>query len=125
MYGTLRPASRHRQARRLLREARRIGPARLPHARLFRVRHFPGLVANGGRRQGVAGDLLLLRRPERTLAWLDAYEGCAPDSPTPHPYARVVAPVRHRERTVVAIGYVWPAPTTGLRLIPSGNWLRR
>lgn len=116
MYGTLRPRTGHRQARRLLREARRIGPARLPGARLFRVRHYPGLVVGGGTRRGVAGDLLLLRRPVPTLAWLDAYEGC------PQPYRRKTLTVRRSARRVAAIAYVWAAPTAGLRPIPSGDW---
>ena len=38
--------------------------------------------------------MVRLSQPERSLTWLDAYEGCGESDTEPHAYQRVLAPVR-------------------------------
>ncbi len=56
----------------------------------------------------VEGDLFHMRDPAALLALLDVYEGCAPDSPAPHDYLRVVMSVettRGARRAWLYIGH--------------------
>ncbi len=119
VYGTLRCGSRHPNATRLAREATWLGRA-VVRGRLWRVAHYPGLVAPGS--GIVRGDLFRLH-DEASLSWLDAYEMCGPDDPRPHCYARAAIGVRWRGRTATAATYLWVAPTRGLRAVRGGDWL--
>jgi gamma-glutamylcyclotransferase (GGCT)/AIG2-like uncharacterized protein YtfP len=80
VYGTLKSGFRNRYARRLRREARLLGPARMP-GRLYRICWYPGMRPPRDPEDFVNGELYKLRQPLKTLAVLDAYEG-------PHHYRR-------------------------------------
>lgn len=120
VYGTLRSGAETPEAMAVLlrRAAARAGPARI-RARLFDAGGFPAAVPAEG--SEVVGELLRLRRPARTLAVLDRYEGCGGEDPL---FRRATAAVRPEEgdrRT--AWVYFWDRPVEGLRQIPSGDWL--
>jgi len=78
---------------------------------------------------GAAGDVVhgeVWRLPEYlpdVIQALDEYEGCAPHSPAPHPYARRRVRVRMPDgRRVTAWMYQWVKPVDGLIPIADGRW---
>ena len=85
----------------------------------------PGVVLSGGRHDVIQGELwrIPLELPD-ILEALDRYEGCAAQSPKPHPYGR------HRIRArcigvgrVTAWIYLWAGSTDDLVRIRDGRWL--
>lgn len=120
VYGTLRSGADAPEPVAVLldRAAERAGPARI-RGRLFDAGGFPAAVPGG---EGeVRGELLRLRRPGRTLAALDRYEGSVGEDPL---FRREAVPVRREEagRTTAWV-YAWARPVEGLTEIPSGDWL--
>ena len=107
----------------LLAFGRCVGHASIRGA-MFDAGACPGVVLGGGRRDVVQGELWRIPPdlPDIVDA-LDRYEGCAAQSPPPHPYAR------HRIRVRCAGGgrvtawiYLWAKSTDGLVRITDGRW---
>lgn len=73
VYGTLRDFFDIPMARRLRREARGLGVARVA-GRLYDLGHYPGIKRSRRRDEWVIGDLYRLRNAPRTLRALDRYE---------------------------------------------------
>jgi gamma-glutamylcyclotransferase (GGCT)/AIG2-like uncharacterized protein YtfP len=73
VYGTLKSSFRNRYARRLRREAKLLGLARMP-GRLYRIRWYPGMRPPRDPNDLVTGQLYKLRQPSKTLAILDEWE---------------------------------------------------
>jgi len=73
VYGTLRAFFDIPMARRLRREGRRLGIARVA-GRLYDLGHYPGLSRPRRRDDWVTGELYRLSRPRLTLRVLDRYE---------------------------------------------------
>jgi hypothetical protein len=111
--------------------------------RLFDLGLYPGAVPDPTGNWQVTGELYRLRRPESVLEALDQYEGCAPHSPQPHEYRRVLQPVQlanlpegramcPEDRTRQAWVYILNAPLDflldtlrgGARQIESGDYLQ-
>ncbi len=93
-------------------------------AAMFDAGACPGVVLIGGRRDVVEGEVWRIP-PDLPdiLHALDRYEGCAAQSPKPHPYRR------HRIRVRCAGGgrvtawiYLWAKSTDGLVRILDGRW---
>jgi len=133
VYGTLRAGSEHAMHRRLATEATLICPGRLP-GMLYRVSWYPAWVEPGSTETGekvdeatsqrVIGDIFLLH-DQATLAWLDAFEGCAPADPQPHEYERVARDVRGSDGNIYHCWvYRYQQDVTGLSVIRSGDFLR-
>lgn len=87
VYGTLRAGSEHAMGRLLARQARLVGPARAP-GRLYDLGPYPGMTEPRAPGQWVHGELYELLDVEATLAALDRYEGCSPDSEPPYLFSR-------------------------------------
>lgn len=122
VYGTLMQAGGHPMAQRLASQSTVIGPGTVP-GRLYDLGRYPGAVLDdaGGRR--VHGVALRLHHPERTLAWLDAYEGAGERHPEPHAYARVVIAVQlTRGRQIDAWIYDYRGPVTFARRLADGRY---
>src|SRR5437899_120987 len=76
VYGTLMRGFDHPMARLLSRSADFIGEARC-QGRLYRIKHYPGLVLSGDPDDVVFGELYRLRAPKESLREFDRYEGAA------------------------------------------------
>ena len=115
VYGTLKSNFRNRYARRVRREARLLGPARMP-GRLYRVRWYPGMRPARRRDDVVQGEVFRLHKPEPMLAALDEYEG-------KHIYARemrmATLATGRRLRCWV---YMYRIPLAERRRVAAGVW---
>lgn len=123
VYGTLRRDAPDGASRLLRRGAIFDGPARAT-GRLFALGGHPGLVPSPDARAHVRGELWVLDDPADTLARLDAYEGCGPNDPRPHAFARIETRVARGNGTPErAWVYAYVGSTTGRREIRGGDWV--
>ncbi len=122
LLGTARGAYGRAERRRLTLEGERLGPATVP-GRLLDLGRYPGLIAEGESGDVVHGEVVRLRTPGPTLAWLDAYEGLTAGGGEADEYVR--------ERLVASLGggggiavwtYRYRGPTGGLPLLRGGRW---
>lgn len=122
VYGSLMRNTGHPMAHRLAGESRSLGGAAVT-GRLYSLGRYPGAVPSPNPRDAVHGELLALRRPEKTFCWLDDYEGCGESDPEPHAYRRVIVPVRliagSRLRAWI---YYYRGPLDLAKRIPSGRF---
>lgn len=127
VYGTLKSSFSNPSALALRRAAALVGPASLG-GRMFLVSgprgslRYPAAVPPAGATGVVRGELYEIHNP-RVLQRLDAYEGCAPESPKPHEYRRAVVQVTTDDGSVVdAIVYWYARDWRGLTPILSGEF---
>ena len=124
VYGTLMRGFDHPMATLLSRSADFIGEARC-RGRLYRVKHYPGLVLSDDAGEVVFGELYRLRQPEELLREFDMYEACGEGFAEPTEYVRqMLAGDACRRRRRARPG---PISTTGrsthLPRIASGRFL--
>ncbi len=121
VYGTLMRSSHHALARALKQHASYEGPARY-NGRLYRVTHYPGVIASSAPEDWVFGDVYTLRDSD-LLKDLDRYEGCGPDDPPPTQYLRLLQPVTLSSGpSVEAWIYIYNRPIDRLKRIVSGRF---
>ena len=94
--------------------------------RLYRVRHYPGLVLSADSSDIVFGELYRLRAPDLLLREFDMYEACGEGFKPPTEYIRQTLPVTladggGRE----AWTYVYNWPVAHLPRIVSGRFLEK
>ena len=128
-YGTLMTAATGAlgaaQRARLNREAVSLGPA-TTEGRLFDLGRYPGLVLPGAPGTVVHGEVFALTDRERSLRWLDAYEGIIPGTPGAGEYVRQQRPVDLADgRRLTAFVYVYQRDISQARWLPDGRWLNR
>lgn len=122
VYGTLLSTAGHPKGARLQREASLIGAASIP-GRLYRIKHYPGLVEGADPNELVHGEVHALNNPVSALTWLDAYEGIVPGAHDRNEYERVERPVRLASGEQVTVWvYLYRKSVAGFRLIPDGRW---
>jgi gamma-glutamylcyclotransferase (GGCT)/AIG2-like uncharacterized protein YtfP len=122
-YGTLMSTEHTEAAKRLQREAEKIGAASTT-GRLFDQGQWPGLILSSQRDELVYGELWRLRSP-LSLQWLDIYEGIKPGVAFPE-YARKLIWVYPADSPArQAWGYVYQWPVRESDVIPSGRWQDR
>ena len=92
VYGTLRRGSGSAAHDWLVRRAELLGQA-LCQGRLYRIAHYPGLVASEDPSDRVFGEVYRLHDPETALIELDRYEECGPGFPEPAEYERALMEV--------------------------------
>ncbi|HET7157084.1 MAG TPA: gamma-glutamylcyclotransferase family protein [Hyphomicrobiaceae bacterium] len=123
VYGTLLSTAGHPNGVRLQREARLIGEASIP-GRLYRIKHYPGLVEGSDPHPRVHGEAYALSDPANALKWLDAYEGITLGREGQSEYERVERSVRLASgEPVTAWVYLYRKDVAPHRLIPDGRWL--
>lgn len=121
VYGTLMRSSQHPMARKLQAGAAYLGGARY-NGRLYRVTHYPAVIASAAPGEWVFGDVYTLRDRD-LLAELDRYEGCGPDDPEPTQYLRLVQTVTlDSGAQMEAWVYVYNLPVDELEWIRSGRF---
>jgi len=123
VYGTLMRGFDHPMAQLLARAADFQGNATC-RGRLYRIKHYPGLVLSDDPADIVHGELYRLRERDALLAEFDMYEACGAGFPEPTEYLRQMLAVTQEDGTTSdAWTYVYNWPVTGLSQIPSGKFL--
>ena len=122
VYGTLLSTAGHPNGPRLQREARLVGEASIA-GRLYRIKHYPGLVEGTDSQERVHGEVYVLNNPVSALKWLDAYEGIVPGALDRNEYERVERPVRLASGEQITVWvYLYCKDVARFRLIPDGRW---
>ncbi len=123
VYGTLMRGFDHPMARLLSRSADFIGAARC-QGRLYRVKHYPGMVLSEDPGEVVFGELYRLRAPKELLGEFDMYEACGEGFAAPTEYIRQMLRVTLDDRSATeAWSYVYNWPVAHLPRITSGRFL--
>ena len=124
VYGTLRRDQAHEMFHLLARAARFVSEARVA-GRLYDLGSYPGMTLTPNGRY-VKGEVYQVNPEQwdRVIRRLDEYEACTESDPEPHEYRRELV---HAElslgQEVLAWAYVLNHPATGMREIPSGDYL--
>lgn len=129
-YGTLMSAATGAMGRaerdRLAREAAPTIRMATTPGRLYDLGRYPGLVLSVGQVEIVHGEVFELIDPDRSFAWLDAYEGIVPGDHPHKEYARTLRPVTlEGGEQVEAWVYVYRQPVRPEALIAGGRWPER
>jgi gamma-glutamylcyclotransferase (GGCT)/AIG2-like uncharacterized protein YtfP len=123
VYGTLMRGFDHPMAKLLSRSAALIGEARC-RGRLYRVKHYPGLVLSDDANDVVFGELYRLYAPGELLREFDIYEACGEGFAAPTEYVRQVLPVTVADgQAEEAWTYLYNWPVAHLPRIISGRFL--
>jgi len=123
VYGTLMRGYSHPMARLLAANADFLGEASC-RGRLYKVKHYPGLVLSDEASGVVFGELYRLRAAEALLREFDIYEACGEGFPEPTQYVRQRLPVTLAGGSVHdAWTYLYNWPVDHLTRIESGRFL--
>jgi gamma-glutamylcyclotransferase (GGCT)/AIG2-like uncharacterized protein YtfP len=143
VYGTLMRGFDHSMARLLSANADFLGQARC-RGRLYRIKHYPGLVLSDDADDIVHGELYRLRAPDELLREFDMYEACGEGFVQPTEYFRTMLKVAltgggaigtssaassaistdsWTDSWIEAWTYVYNWPVDGLPRIASGRFL--
>jgi gamma-glutamylcyclotransferase (GGCT)/AIG2-like uncharacterized protein YtfP len=125
VYGTLMRGFDHPMAMLLSRAADFIGEARC-QGRLYRVKHYPGLVLSDDADDVVFGEVYRLRQPKELLREFDMYEACGEGFAEPTEYIRQLLPVTSDGGAVSeAWTYIYNWPAAHLPRIASGRFVEK
>jgi gamma-glutamylcyclotransferase (GGCT)/AIG2-like uncharacterized protein YtfP len=123
VYGTLMRGFDHPMSQLLSRNADYLGEAHC-RGRLYRIKHYPGLLLSEDPDDGVFGELYRLRAPQELLAEFDMYEACGEGFAAPTEYVRQTLPVSGADGAVSeAWTYVYNWPVVEAKRIASGRFL--
>jgi gamma-glutamylcyclotransferase (GGCT)/AIG2-like uncharacterized protein YtfP len=123
VYGTLMRGFDHPMAKLLRQAADFIGEARC-RGRLYRIKHYPGLVLSDDAGDVVFGEIYRLRQPKELLREFDMYEACGEGFAEPTEYLRQMLQVALGDGAVAeAWTYVYNWPVAGLPRIASGRFV--
>jgi gamma-glutamylcyclotransferase (GGCT)/AIG2-like uncharacterized protein YtfP len=124
VYGTLRAEFDNPKSKQLLENAELIG-AGFFHGKLYNVSWYPGAVLSENTNHKVYGCVYRLKNTEKTLEWLDDYEGMGKNDAEPHEYVRQKIGVflqNHEELNCWV--YLYNHSMEKLEFIPSGDYLK-
>jgi gamma-glutamylcyclotransferase (GGCT)/AIG2-like uncharacterized protein YtfP len=125
VYGTLMRGFDHPMAKLLRQAADFIGEA-CCRGRLYRVKHYPGLVLSDDADDVVFGEVYRLRRPKELLREFDMYEACGEGFAEPTEYIRQMLPVTLDDGAVSEVWtYVYNWPVARLPRIASGRFMEK
>ena len=123
VYGTLMRGFNHPMARLLSANADFLGEASC-RGRLYRVKHYPGLVLSDDPSDIVFGELYRLRARDDLLREFDMYEACGEGFPEPTQYIRQTLEVALADGSSgEAWTYLYNWPVARLQRITSGRFL--
>jgi gamma-glutamylcyclotransferase (GGCT)/AIG2-like uncharacterized protein YtfP len=124
VYGTLMRGYAHPMARLLSANADFLGEASC-RGRLYKVKHYPGLVLSDVATDVVFGELYRLRAVEDLLREFDMYEACGEGFAEPTQYVRRPLPVTLADGAVSeAWTYIYNWQVADLARIESGRFLQ-
>src|SRR5579864_8905799 len=124
VYGTLMRVYSHPMARLLSANADFLGDASC-RGRLYKVKHYPGLVLSDEVTDIVFGELYRLRAADDLLREFDMYEACGEGFPEPTQYVRRILSVTLADgSTSEAWTYIYNWPVAALTRIESGRFLK-
>jgi gamma-glutamylcyclotransferase (GGCT)/AIG2-like uncharacterized protein YtfP len=125
VYGTLMRGFGNPMAKLLQQGADFIGAARC-RGRLYRVKHYPGLVLSDDADDVVFGEVYRLRQPVELLREFDMYEACGEGFAEPTEYIRQLLAVTLEDGAASeAWTYIYNWPIAHLPRIASGRFLER
>jgi gamma-glutamylcyclotransferase (GGCT)/AIG2-like uncharacterized protein YtfP len=125
VYGTLMRGYAHPMARLLSANADFLGEVSC-RGRLYRVKHYPGLVLSDDAADVVFGELYRLRAVEDLLREFDMYEACGEGFAEPTQYVRRTLPVTLADGSVSEVWtYIYNWPVTDLARIDTGRFLKK
>jgi gamma-glutamylcyclotransferase (GGCT)/AIG2-like uncharacterized protein YtfP len=123
VYGTLMRGFDHPMAKLLSKSADFIGEARC-QGRLYRIKHYPGLVESDDPSEVVFGEVYRLHARDALLREFDMYEACGEGFAEPTEYVRKMLKVTLDDGSSSdAWTYVYNWPVTKLPRIASGRFL--
>jgi gamma-glutamylcyclotransferase (GGCT)/AIG2-like uncharacterized protein YtfP len=122
VYGTLMRGFDHPMAKLLSNSADFIGEAKC-QGRLYRIKHYPGLVLSDDPGDIVFGEVYRLRARDALLREFDMYEACGEGFAEPTEYVRKMLEVTLDGSSSEAWTYVYNWPLTNLPRIASGRFL--
>jgi len=123
VYGTLMRGFDHPMAKLLSKSADFIGEAKC-RGRLYRIKHYPGLVLSDDPSEVVFGEVYRLRARDALLREFDMYEACGEGFAEPTEYVRKMLEVTLDDGSLSeAWTYVYNWPVTNLPRIASGRFL--
>ena len=123
VYGTLMRGFDHPMARLLSANADFLGEASC-RGRLYKVKHYPGLVLSNEAADVVFGELYRLRAADDLLREFDMYEACGEGFSKPTQYVRQMLPVSLADGSVrEAWTYIYNWPVAALSRIEAGRFL--
>ena len=123
VYGTLMRGFDHPMAKLLSRSADFIGEAKC-RGRLYRIKHYPGLVLSEDPADVVFGEVYRLRAREALLREFDMYEACGEGFPEPTEYIRKMLKVTLSDGSASeAWTYIYNWDVARLPRIASGRFL--
>ena len=124
-YGTLMRGFDHPMAKLLRQAADFIGEARC-RGRLYRIKHYPGLVLSDDADDVVFGEVYRLRQAKELLREFDMYEACGEGFAEPTEYVRQMLPVTSDDGAVSeAWTYIYNWPVAHLPRIASGRFVEK
>jgi gamma-glutamylcyclotransferase (GGCT)/AIG2-like uncharacterized protein YtfP len=123
VYGTLMRGFDHPMAKLLSKSADFIGEAKC-RGRLYRIKHYPGLVLSEDPSEVVFGEVYRLRARDALLREFDMYEACGEGFAEPTEYVRKMLKVTLDDGSESeAWTYLYNWPVTKLPRIASGRFL--
>ena len=123
VYGTLMRDFDNPMAQLLTRSADFLGGASC-RGRLYRVKHYPGLVLSDTADDAVFGELYRLRYPRELLREFDMYEACGEGFAEPTQYVRKMLTVAREDGSAIeAWTYIYNWPVAQLARIESGRFV--
>jgi gamma-glutamylcyclotransferase (GGCT)/AIG2-like uncharacterized protein YtfP len=124
VYGTLMRGYAHPMARLLSANAEFLGEASC-RGRLYKVKHYPGLVLSDDAADVAYGELYRLCAVGDLLREFDMYEACGEGFPQPTQYLRQMLSVTLSDGSGrEAWTYIYNWPVAGLTWIESGRFLQ-
>ena len=91
--------------------------------KLFDVGEYPGAVANPNSEYYVYGSILTLDDPEKSLEYIDDYEGFGEDQLQPNLFIRQLLDIETADENIKCWVYLYDHSIVNLHQIVSGNYL--
>ena len=125
VYGTLLDDFDSYMSKFLHRNSEFIGPGYFK-GKLFEISWYPGAVLSEDDSEKVYGHVFKIHNESKTFKILDDYEGIGDTNEHPNEYKRVlIEAYLDSKETINTWVYVYNLPTTSLKLITSGNYLKQ